>query len=762
MVKLTIRDDMVSRPISPDLWGVFFEDINYAADGGLYAELVQNRSFAYTNAKVPDWGPLTAWETTGEVSIQRDDPLSSASPEYALLTVGATLTNHGFDGIRLDQGAEYLFRVFARAAEPARLTVTLGDSAGSTTAEILVDDDHWVRYEIALRAEASSAVGQLVLHAAGAPIALDVVSLFPVDVFRGSGNGMRPDLAEAIEDLRPRFMRFPGGCVAHGSGLANMYRWPATLGELQDRVPDFNVWGYHQSFGLGYLEYFRFCEQIGAAPVPVLAAGVCCQNSDGGQHAVPEEQMADYIAEVLALVEFANGDETTPWGTRRAALGHPEPFGLRYLAIGNEDEITAEFRDRFARIFLAVREAHPEVTVIGTVGPAAFGADYEDGWQFARELQVPVVDEHSYKAPKWFFENVDRYDAYDRSGPAVYLGEYGSKGNRMLNALAEAAYMTGLERNADIVRLASYAPLLAKSGHTQWTPDLIYFDNERVMPSLNYYVQQLFSTTAGDRHVPVEAEQAPVFNRPRQEFATIAVEATGFRVAFSELSLNGVAAPDIVADTHDGRITLPVRVDESDYVVQARAIALERTAGLEIGFSVHFGAVGSPDSWEWAFGTWLNRSLTPHYTADGDRDELMPSIPFSVEIGREYDIEIRVTEAGAHIEYLLDGVLLQEYTDPRLPEQRFVAGCVVDGSTGRHALRIVNATGEPQVVELSRATHGPLPEARVITLAADLHAGAAFETSPAIPTRTALAAGAPVSIAAHSLTIVEWNSPTVA
>lgn len=761
MVKLTIRDDIKPRPISPDLWGVFFEDINYSADGGLYAELLQNRSFAYTSAKVPEWGPLTAWETTGEVSIRRDEPLSLASPDYALLTVGASVTNHGFDGIRLDQGAEYRFRVFARAAAPARLTVTLGDAAESTTAEIPIESGEWVRYEITLRARASSAVGELVLLAEGAPIAIDVVSLFPVDVFHGSENGVRRDLAEAIAALRPRFMRFPGGCVAHGSGLANMYRWPATLGELQDRVPDFNVWGYHQSFGLGYFEYFRLCEQIGAAPVPVLAAGVCCQNSEGGQHSLPEELMDDYIAEVLALVEFANGDEMTQWGARRAALGHPEPFGLRYLAIGNEDEITAEFRDRFARIFLAVREAHPEIAIIGTVGPAAFGADYEQGWQFARELQVPVVDEHSYKAPKWLFENVDRYDAYDREGPAVYLGEYGSKGNRMLNALAEAAYMTGLERNADVVHLASYAPLLAKSGHTQWTPDLIYFDNQRVMPSLNYYVQQLFSTTAGDRYVRVEVEQAPIFARPRQGFAALAVEASGFRVAFRELSLDGVTVPDVVVDTDDGRVMLPVRVGKSDYVVRARATALERTAGLEIGFSVHFGAVGSPDSWEWAFGTWLNRSLTPHYTADGARDELMPSIPFSVEIGREYDIEIRVTDAGAHIDYRLDGVLMQEYADPGTPEQRFVAACVVDSTTGRHALRIVNATGEPQVVELARATDGSLPPARVTTLAADPDAGVAFETAPAIPTRSALAAGAPVAVAAHSLTIVEWDTPAV-
>ncbi|GAA4491424.1 alpha-L-arabinofuranosidase C-terminal domain-containing protein [Microbacterium panaciterrae] len=757
MVRLTIRDDLPSRPISPDLWGVFFEDINFSADGGLYAELVQNRSFEYTDIKVSGWGPLTAWSVDGDVELRTDAPLSESAPHYARIDAGSSLTNHGFDGISLIADSDYTFSVFARSANGGRLQVSLGTASESTAADVHINTSEWTRYEVVLHATQTAIDGTLSLRAEEDAIDVDLVSLFPNRVFRDSDNGMREDLAQAIADLRPRFVRFPGGCVSHGSGLDNMYRWPDTIGELQSRVPNFNVWGYHQSFGIGYLEYFRFCEQIGATALPVLAAGVCCQNSEGGQHAIPDEHMEDYIAEVLGLVEFANGDASTEWGARRTALGHPVPFGLRYLAIGNEDEITPDFRDRFARIYAALRETHPEIVVIGTVGPAAFGADYDDGWEFARQLEVPIVDEHSYKAPKWLFEHVDRYDSYDRSGPAVYLGEYGSKANRMLNALAEAAYMTGLERNGDIVKLASYAPLLAKTHRTQWTPDLIYFDNQRVMPSLNYHVQSMFSTTAGDGSRAVEISEAPTFVRPRQTYSTVAVEATGFRVAFQGVSLNGIVAPDVTADTKDGRVVLPLRSETADYVVRARATALERTTDHEIGFSLHFGAVGSPNSWEWAFGTWLNRSLTPYYTADGDRDELIPSLPFTVEIGREYEIEVRVFGAGERIEYLLDGELVQEYIDPAIPEQRFVATCITDSTKGRSALRIVNATSEERSLELELASGSKLPSSRVLTLTAPEDAGVPFEPSPAEPEATELPSGATLLIPPYSFAVLEWD-----
>jgi len=752
MTRVVIRDDLPFRPISPDLWGIFFEDINYAADGGLYAELVQNRSFEYTDVQVPGWGPFTAWTLEGDVRLRTTHPLSEAAPHHARLGPGASIVNEGFDGISVRAGASYRFSVFARGSA-GTLKVELRTADGTAATELRVGEQ-WSRHEAQLIAPATDPAATLALTAVEAAVDVDLVSLFPAEVFRGAPNGLRADLAETIAALRPRFVRFPGGCVAHGFGLDNMYRWPRTLGALQDRRPDFNTWGYHQSFGLGYFEYFRFCEQIAATPLPVLAAGVCCQNFPGGAQAIPDAELDDYTAEVLALIEFANGSPDTAWGARRAELGHPQPFGLRYLALGNEDEITPAFQERFARLFAAVRDRHPDVTVIGTVGPQAFGIDYERGWAFARELGVPIVDEHCYKAPKWLFENVDRYAAYDRNGPGVYLGEYGSWGNRMLNALAEAAFMTGLEANGDVVRLASYAPLLAKNGRTQWTPDLIYFDNERVLPSLNYHVQRMFATTSGDRVGQVQVQDPPVFRRPPQTFATIGLQTSGFEVDFEDISLDGTPTEAVHLTPDDGRVVLGVRTERRDYVVRVAATPRARTGGHEIGFGVHFGAVGSPDSWEWHFGTWLNRNLTAFSTADGDRDELLASIPFRLEIGRTYRIEIRVTAAGQRIEYLLDGDLVQEYVDPQIPEHRFVAGFVA-AADGRNALRVVNATPQETPLELALASGRALAEARVTTLTADPAAGAPFEPAPAEPRETRLES-AVLTVPPYSFTVIEW------
>ena len=345
-------------------------------------------------------------------------------------------------------------------------------------------------------------------------VALDMVSLFPEKTFHNRPNGLRADLAQVIADLEPKFMRFPGGCLVHGDGLDNIYHWKETIGPVEQRKPQPNIWRYHQSKGLGYFEYFQFCEDIGAKPLPVVAAGVCCQNSNFlvthkygiGQLGLPMDQMPAYVQDVLDLIEFANGPVTSTWGAKRAAAGHPKPFGLQYLGIGNEDKITPVFRERFEMIYKAVKAKHPEITVIGTVGPNPDGDDYDKGWKIADELHLPMVDEHCYKSPQWFWENLQRYDAYDRSRSKVYLGEWASfddkRRSTLRSAISEAAYLTALERNADVVRFASYAPLLAKRDHTDWTPDLIYFTNTEVFPTINYHVQQLFSVNSGDFYFP--------------------------------------------------------------------------------------------------------------------------------------------------------------------------------------------------------------------------------------------------------------------
>lgn len=534
-VQVTIRPDSAqSKAISDHLIGIFFEDINYAADGGLYAELVQNRDFEYSTAergREKDWGPRKAWELKGSGSweIATDHPLHPNNPHYALLQVPATgetsLLNHGYEGIPLKKGDKYDFCLFSQMSEGegGPVIVRLLDEQGATVAEgrIRTSSRDWRQQKCVLTATADvkSATLALIPQKAGS-YGFDLVSLFPRNTFRNRPNGLRADLAQALADLHPRFVRFPGGCVAHGNGLDNMYDWKGSIGPLQARKPLRNLWGYHQTRGLGYHEYFQFCEDLGAEPVPVLAAGVPCQNSGdcnhhsdgdelfckGQQGGLPLEEMPAYIQDVLDLIEYANGDaRTTQWGRRRAEAGHPKPFNMKYIGIGNEDLITDIFAERFRMIYEAVRERYPDITVIGTVGPFYEGTDYDEGWRLATQLDVPMVDEHYYESPGWFINNQDYYDRYDRRKPHVYLGEYAAhlpgRPSNVETALAEALYLTAIERNADVVRMTSYAPLLAKEGHTQWKPDLIYFDNHTVRPTVDYYVQQLYGQHAGNEYI---------------------------------------------------------------------------------------------------------------------------------------------------------------------------------------------------------------------------------------------------------------------
>jgi alpha-N-arabinofuranosidase len=513
------------RSISPDLFGIFFEDISYAADGGLYAELIQNRSFEY-NPSASRWNPFTAWEfaakgySYGTVSVETSAPIHPNNPHYVVLNVeeaaqeGLALMNHGFDGIPVKGGEEYNFSVFIRQLSgnsipfEVQLRTKKGERIGVTSFSSTSND--WQKYTATITATQSNDTASLVLLAkAKGKFAVDVVSLFPKKTFKNRPNGMRADLAAVIADLKPKFVRFPGGCLVHGDGLGNMYRWKNTIGPIEQRIEQRNIWNYNQTMGLGYFEYFQFCEDIGAKPVPVVPAAVSCQNSGGtwriggtGQKGLPLEEMQEYIQEVVDLIEYANGPVTSVWGAKRAAAGHPQPFNLEYLGIGNEDKITPEFRERFKLIYDVVKAKHPEITLIGTVGPFHSGEDFEQGWKFAHQLAVPVVDEHYYEKPEWFLNNLKRYDTYDRSASKVYVGEYAAhdvkRESTLRSALAEAAYMTMLERNGDVVRMASYAPLLARKDHVSWSPDLIYFTGTTILPTVNYYVQQLFSVNQGD------------------------------------------------------------------------------------------------------------------------------------------------------------------------------------------------------------------------------------------------------------------------
>lgn len=536
-----------AKPISDMLMGVFFEDINYAADGGLYAELIQNRGFEYHPSdkkyRDKDWTSTYAWSIKGDRAAFKIDsvqPLHPNNPHYAILTTqenGAALINTGFDGIAVNKGDHYNFSVFAKQLAKAggRMEVRLVSEKQGLLAKTTVSlpSNQWKAVKAILTASASASDAHLELQPLqSGTYAFDMVSLFPQKTFKKRKNGLRPDLAKTIADLHPRFIRFPGGCVAHGDGIDNIYKWKNSIGPLEARVPDRNLWNYHQSMGLGYFEYFQFCEDIGAEPVPVLAAGVPCQNSSHGgggqQGGIPMSEMGQYIQDILDLVEYANGGLNTTWGKKRAQAGHPKPFKLKYIGIGNEDLITEVFRERFDMIYKALRKAHPEITIIGTAGPFFEGTDYVEGWKIASDLNVPVVDEHYYQSPGWFINNQHFYDKYDRSKSKVYLGEYAASlpgGNKtnLETALAEAAYLTSLERNGDIVHMTSYAPLLAKEGHTQWNPDLVYFTNTEIKPTIGYYVQQLYGQHAGDRYIPASVTLSEQAENIRKRIAYSAV-----------------------------------------------------------------------------------------------------------------------------------------------------------------------------------------------------------------------------------------------
>lgn len=535
-----------AKEISDMFIGIFFEDISYAADGGLYAELVQNRDFEYQLSEKqfmdPSWTPKKAWKVNGEITFRIDtlDPVHPNNKHYAVLEVGqdgGTLVNEGWDGIPVEEGKQYDFSMIARSVSGTKGTVKvlLRDQQGQVagTATVKVKDQEWKKYTAVIRVSKTATAAQLELKPGFAGVLeLDMISLFPQHTFRNRKNGLRADLAQVIADLNPTFVRFPGGCVAHGDGLDNMYRWENTIGPLESRVPQMNIWRYHQSAGLGYYEYFQFCEDIGAEPIPVVPAGVPCQNSSTGGHGqqcgIPMGEMDTYVQSVLNLVEWANGDEETEWGRKRAEAGHPEPFHLKYIGVGNEDLITDVFEERFTMIYNALREHHPEITVIGTVGPFYMGTDYEEGWDLARKLDLPMVDEHYYQTPGWFINNQDFYDKYDRQGPKVYLGEYAAhvSGRRtnMETALSEALYLTAVERNADVVRMTSYAPLLAREGHTNWNPDLIYFNNTEVKPTVGYYVQQLYGQHAGNTYIPSQIHLSERNEEVRERFGVSMVQ----------------------------------------------------------------------------------------------------------------------------------------------------------------------------------------------------------------------------------------------
>lgn len=531
---LTLKADKPGAPIQPTMYGLFFEDINFGADGGLYAEKIKNRSFEFPQH-------LMGWKTFGGVELRNDGPFDR-NPHYVRLTSAGHnhkhtgLENEGFVGIGVEKGEKYRFSVWARVPQggEGRLKVVLADrnthgrSQDLASAKIKVTTTDWQKYTVELTPDQTCAHAVLrvfLRHPDTTAVDLEHLSLFPVDTWKGHENGLRKDLAQKLADIHPGVFRFPGGCIVEGTDLDTRYQWKNTVGPVENRPTIENRWhytfthhffpDYFQSNGLGFYEYFLLSEEIGAEPLPVLNVGLSCQyQNDRPEDHVAVDSLAPYIQDALDLVEFANGDTTTTWGALRAQMGHPAPFNLKVMGIGNE-QWGPEYVERLEPFLAAMRKAHPEIKIVGSTGPDSEGDKFDYLWPEMKRVKADLVDEHFYRPEDWFLAQGARYDKYDRKGPKVFAGEYAchmrnKNWNHFEPALLEAAFMTGLERNADVVHMATYAPLFAHVDAWQWRPDMIWFDNLRSMPTASYYVQQMFATNKGTNVLPLTMDGRPL------------------------------------------------------------------------------------------------------------------------------------------------------------------------------------------------------------------------------------------------------------
>lgn len=527
--EFTLDTKKVGAPIQSTMYGLFFEDINFGADGGLYAELVKNRSFDFPQN-------LMGWKTFGNVEVKNENPLFDQNPTYVVLSNAGHshkrtgIENEGFRGMGFKQNEVYRFSVWAKtvnSSEPQKIRIDLLDSKNVilVTQELVINSSDWKKYEVSLTPKATDAKGRLriFLDSKGS-IALEHVSLFPANTWKGRENGLRPDLAQALTDIKPGVFRFPGGCIVEGTDLDTRYDWKKTVGPVENRPVNENRWhytfphrffpDYFQSNGLGFYEYFLLSEDMGAEPLPVVSCGLACQYQNEKEEChVPVADLGSYIQDALDLIEFANGPTTSTWGKVRAEMGHPEPFNLKFIGVGNE-QWGDEYVVRLDLFVKAIRAKYPEIKIIGSSGPSADGAYFDHLWPEMKRLKVDLVDEHYYKDPQWFLNSAKRYDNYDRKGPAVFAGEYAchvpNRDNNFESALYEAAFMTGLERNADIVHMCTYAPLFAHVDAWQWKPDMIWFDNLSSVKTPNYYVQQLYGQNKGTNVMSLTRNKASI------------------------------------------------------------------------------------------------------------------------------------------------------------------------------------------------------------------------------------------------------------
>lgn len=712
-LQMNIQVDQPGTRINPAMWGIFFEDINFGADGGLYAEMVKNRGFEFPDALM-GWSKLSPSKARGELSIRNENPFNAKNAHYLRIESEGTdvfgVANEGFRGMGVKKGDAYNFSAQIRNVSGSpKLRLELYSSNGALLDRVSLDkfSSDWQKRTAVLHPHETDAKSSLYVLVEGkGTVDLDFISLFPENTWKKRPGGLRADMVQALADLKPGFMRFPGGCIVEGSELDKRYQWKTTIGPVEERKLLINRWNYEflhrpapdyfQTFGLGFFEYFLLSEDLGAEPLPILSCGLACQFNSG--EACPLDQLDPYIQDAIDLIEFANGAPDTVWGAKRAAMGHPEPFNLKMIGIGNENW-NQPFLERYAMFHKVLKEKHPEIQLVSSSGPSPADDRFDYAWPKLRELKADIVDEHCYANPVWFLTSTHRYDSYDRNGPKVFFGEYAAQSDKIVSvenknnwdcALAEAAFMTGMERNADVVRMASYAPLFAHVDAWQWTPDMIWVDNLRTLPTANYYIQELFMHNRGDFVLPVQLSGDNL-----QTAACGAIDLSSYRGVAEFKDIEVTSGGHTLYQSAD--ITKGGRLGDSswrDYTISLKARKISGTEGFIIGFRYDQRNTYV----QWNLGGWGN---TKHAIQSqlGEQGSIAAQTPGKIEDDRWYDVKIELR--GSKVTCSLDGKIVQTADIPVARSEGVFASATRDERSGEIILKVANAHPAPREIAIS-------------------------------------------------------------
>jgi alpha-L-arabinofuranosidase len=794
---ITVQADQPGAKVSPTMWGAFFEDINFGGDGGLYAEMVKNRGFEFPDPMI-GWIKIIPSLARGDISIQTESPYRPSQTHYVRVVSQASaamgISNEGFRGMGVKAGEAYDFSAQIRHVEgSSNVVVQIVGADGTTLASAPLSglNSDWSKITATLHPIDTDAHARLAIFLNGpGTVDFDFISLFPDKTWKNRPQGLRADMVQALADMHPGFLRFPGGCIVEGSDLSKRYQWKNTIGPIDDRKLLVDRWNYefswrptpdyYQSFGLGFYEFFQLCEDIGSQPLPIVNAGMACQFNSG--QLCPVDELGPYIQDALDLIEFANGPATSTWGAKRAAMGHPEPFNppLRMLGVGNE-QWGPQYLERLAKFTAAIKAKYPEISLVSDAGPSPDDDRFAYLWPKLQQFKVDghaadIVDQHCYANPIWFLANSTRFDKYDRNGPKVFFGEYAAQSvaicstknrNNLECALSEAAYMNGMERNADVVHMASYAPLFSNVDAWQWTPDLIWADSLHAVPSMNYYVQQLYCQNRGDAVLPTSNTSAV---RDLPPAGRVGIGTSNCTAEFSDLTITKTDGDALPANT-SGNSWQSAGSDTkyfgdkawSDYTVTLKARRTEGSGAIVVNVcDDETPAMASRAQWILGApvgGPTVADPTKPEFvlqTHFAEQDQLLAHTPGSLEIGRWYDIKISVH--GNQMDCYLDGRLLQSSTilDRKVPA--LFTSATRDDASGEIILKVVNpgAASEQATINLSGIKNVE-PVGKVITLTGNN----ADEDSLETPTRDVPSAGIVAGVAPEFSYLFKPHSMTV-